>query len=45
MEYDTLGGFGYVNSDVPHTCHNFDAIRKWTDERHVIMKGTKTSVA
>lgn len=33
IEYDFLGGFGYVNSDVPHTCRNFDAIRAWTNER------------
>lgn len=39
MHYDLLGGFGYVDSDVPHTCRNFDAIRAWTDGRHVLTKG------
>lgn len=39
MQYDLLGGFGYVDSDVPHTCRNFDAIRAWTDGRHVLTKG------
>lgn len=44
MHYDLLGGFGYVNSDVHHTCRNFDAIRAWTDGRHALTKGANPNL-